>query len=309
MRITLTVFVSLLILSCQGTLPVQSDGLPGEVREFTTSIQDQKRKARIYVPAGYEKKLPVIVLLHGSGSDGASVEIQSGLSGAAQKKGFIAVYPDALPLDPTRPAGATNPRVWSDGSGRGFAGEHPQNDIEFLKKLINSMKKESNVDSNQIHLVGFSNGGSMSFRLAREIPEYFGRIAIVAGVSWIESTSRPSRDLLYITGRQDPVIPPNRKIEQLPNGNVDRSTSVSSTLLQWIDRCPSTDYGPGLPPDLRHRSVMFNCTDYRVQYLELPRTGHVWPGGADDPTAELDATSYIVRFLLDRKAQAHLLDR
>ncbi|MCB1139838.1 MAG: hypothetical protein KDK23_13830, partial [Leptospiraceae bacterium] len=83
MRITLTFFVSVLILSCQGTLPVQTEGLPGEVREFTTSIHDHKRKARIYVPAGYEKRLPVIVLLHGSGSDGISVEFQSGLSKAA----------------------------------------------------------------------------------------------------------------------------------------------------------------------------------------------------------------------------------
>lgn len=297
------------LLSCKGATPV-SNGLPGSIRQYTVTIEGQKRSARIYVPAGYEESsLPVILLLHGSGSDGPSVENQSGMSRAAQRKGFIVVYPDALPLDPSRPPGPENPRVWADGTGRGYSGRNPQNDILFIQALHRHLKKELNIDASRFHLAGFSNGGSMSFRLATEMPELFGRLAVVAGVSWTEEKATKRPDLLYITGKQDTVIPPNRKIGQLPHATTDRTTSVSQTLLQWMDDCSARrSTGPYLPMEIRHRSTMFRCSNHSVQYLELPMTGHVWPGGADDPVGELNATAYIVGFLLDRQRQAHLLD-
>lgn len=278
-------------------------GLPGEIQEFSIKIDGVKRTARIYVPAGFQnRKLPVVFVLHGSGSDGQSVAIQSGMSEAAQQRGFVAVYPDALPLDLELKVSAENPRVWADGSGRGYAGMHPQNDLEFIRALLSYIQRKLPVDSKENHIVGFSNGGSMTFRLAREMPELFNRVAVVAGVSWIQPSDWKRQDLLYITGRQDPVIPPNRTIERLPHSTIERSTSVSLTLLQWIEQCDSGKQTMrNLPRELQNKSQVFRCSNHSVQYLELPRTGHVWPGGSDDPVSELNATNYIVRFLLDRR--------
>ena len=309
-RFFVAAFLVSVLISCHAAPSVNRSGLPGDMEELSLSIQDMKRTARIYVPAGYNKqKLPVIVLLHGSGSDGYSVARQSGMSLAAQQRGFIVVYPDALPLDPQKPASAQNPRVWADGTGRGFAGENPENDVIFIRGLLNRIFEDLPADPDQVHIAGFSNGGSMTFRLARELPELFRRIAVVAGVSWLEHMEGDKQDLLYITARQDSVIPPNKEISKLPHSTVDRSTSVSRTLMQWMDQCRSSRDASVLylPRELQKRTQHFDCNDRVVQYLELPRTAHVWPGGQDDPVGELNATTYIVRFLLDGKRQSHAL--
>lgn len=293
---------SLFLSACRAAPSVHPE-LPGEAQEFSIKIDDMRRTARLYIPSGFQsRKLPVIIVLHGSGSDGHSVAIQSGMSKAAQQRGFIAVYPDAMPLNPTQKAGPENPRVWSDGTGRGYAGEHPENDTQFIRALVDHLKRKLPVDETEIHITGFSNGGSMTFRLAREMPDLFSRVAVVAGVSWMQPMEWKRQDLLYITGRQDPVIPPNRTIRDLPYSTTERSTSVSQTLLQWMSQCHSgPSRRPDLPPELQRKSQNFRCETHSVQYLELPRTGHVWPGGTDDPVSELNATTYIVRFLLDRR--------
>ncbi|HBS06753.1 MAG TPA: hypothetical protein DEA96_17420, partial [Leptospiraceae bacterium] len=229
----LITMLGFLFSACRAAPSIQPE-LPGEIQDYSVKIDDIRRTARIYVPSGFQsRKLPVIIVMHGSGSDGQSVAIQSGMSKAAQQRGFIAVYPDAMPLNPTQRADAENPRVWSDGTGRGYAGEHPENDLQFIRSLIQHVMEKLPVDEKEIHIAGFSNGGSMTFRLAREMPDLFSRVAVVAGVSWLEPSDWKRQDLLYITGRQDPVIPPNRTIRDLPYSTISRSTSVSQTLLQW----------------------------------------------------------------------------
>jgi polyhydroxybutyrate depolymerase len=290
----------LLAVGCQGIEPVQTD-LPGEASILTVRVDGVKRTARFYEPAGYQNRpLPIIFVLHGSGSDSHAVAVHSRMSEAAQSRGFVVVYPDALPLDPTRQPGPENPRVWSDGSGRGFAGKNPENDIRFLSELMQRFRG-ARYDTSNIHIVGFSNGGSMSFRVARELPHKVRRVAVISGVSWLDDIDWPRQDLLYITGGQDYVIPPDRPIRNLPFATIDRSTSVNQTLMQWMDRCRSDVASTriALPRTLHSRSQSFQCSSHSVQYIELPRTGHVWPGGPDDTVAELDATNYVVRFLLE----------
>ena len=303
-RLLLIIPLLLAGLYCAQTAPARNE-LPGDTKELSIKIDGLKRTARVYVPAGYDDHaLPVILLLHGSGSDGRSVAWQSRMSEAAQNRGFVAIYPDALPLDPEQPASSNNPRVWADGSGRGYSGSHPENDVKFMSQLVALVAREVTIDRSQVHIAGFSNGGSMTFRLATELPGLFHRVAVIAGVSWVHPATWKKQDLLYITGKKDYIIPPDRNIASLPHAPIQLQTSVNQTLLQWMDQCKAVKDQSGhyIPGDLAGRFKQFQCQNHSIEYLELPRTGHVWPGGQEDPVAELDATAVVVRFLLDRKS-------
>src|SRR6185295_11490228 len=89
----------------------------------------------------------------------------TGFSQLADEQGFIAVYPDGFR------------RRWNDGRSSGPS----QDDVGFIRSLLDSLKTEFAIDPRRIYATGISNGAMLSYRLACDLPGVFAAIAPVAG--------------------------------------------------------------------------------------------------------------------------------
>ena len=178
---------------------------------ITIRVGELDRHYTVHVPPGYNGKtsVPVVIMLHGGGGTGKAAATETGWGAKADKAGFLAVFPDAMPPDPTKPSRFRgNPQLWNDGSDRFYPGQKAPDDIGFVNAMLDEMIARFAVDQRQIFVTGFSNGASMSFRIGAELSNRIAAIAPVAGALWLEPLrlERPV-SMIYITGTADPLNP------------------------------------------------------------------------------------------------------
>jgi len=84
-------------------------------------------------------------------------------------------------------------------------------DVHFIEEIINSTKKQFNIDDERIYVVGIATGGFMASRLACEKPEWFKGIVSFAGGTFKDSVRcRPKTgetSTLFIHGTDDHTVP------------------------------------------------------------------------------------------------------
>ena len=242
----------------------------------------------LHLPPQAEKgqALPLVLVLHGAGGDGARYLTKNHWQSKADEAGFIALAPDGQPPRPDAKANFfTNPRLWNSGD---ILKRNPRariDDVAFFKALLERVCKQAPVDSKRIYVTGHSNGAGMTFRLVAEMSEIFAAAAPVAGHAWLDENAPPAKSpmpALFIIGTKDPLIPLLGGERQLTWG---KSTvpPVDTTLKKWAQTlgCPfepkilsdegglkTVEYGPGS-----------EGVALRVVYIE--GQGHGWPGGQE----------------------------
>ncbi len=245
------------------------------------------RTFRIYVPSQYDrsKPLPVVLVLHGGGGTGDGMEklTLGGLNCLADREGFIPVYPDGVD------------RHWNDGRGVQTYRAQRDNvdDVGFVSALIDHLARTLSIDQRRVYVTGISNGGLMSFRLARELTTRIAAIAPVAismseQIAAMRAPSRPI-SVLMIPGTRDPLVPWDGGAIGFARGQeVGRVLSVSETVKYWAghNQCPSPptvsmepDRDPKDGTRVR-REAYSPCRDStEVTLLAVEGGGHTWPGG------------------------------
>ncbi|QEH37543.1 Alpha/beta hydrolase family protein [Aquisphaera giovannonii] len=253
------------------------------------------------------RPLPVVLVLHGSGGDGASMLERCRWLRKADEAGFLAVAPDSLPLDPGRGADfLTNPRMWNAGQLDPGTPRAKVDDVAFFRALLDELPRLYRIDESRIYVTGHSNGAGMTFRLATELSDRIAAIAAVGSICWVKNPRiRNPMPTFFLTGMSDPLVPVRGGISVLPWGK--RTTPpVSDTLDAWARAlgCPSRprvtehrdtgmyfEYGPG-----RGGSLL-------AAHL-IDGQGHNWPGGRSivpgflgPDNRRVDATDMIWEFL------------
>ena len=132
---------------CEGS-PVE----PGQTSE-TIESQGTERTYRQFIPSGYDggTPTPLVLNIHGLGSNGDQQATFTGMEELAEDEGFIAVHPHgegALPL-------------WNYVSA-----DRATNDVGFISELVDALGERLCVDSSRVYATGISNGGLMSSTLA-----------------------------------------------------------------------------------------------------------------------------------------------
>jgi polyhydroxybutyrate depolymerase len=246
-----------------------------------------ERTYRLYVPPPADRAgpMPVVLVLHGGGGTGAGMETltRGGLNRLADRDGFVAVYPDGVE------------RHWNDGRGVQSYRAHRENidDVGFISALIAHLGRRVNVDRGRVYATGISNGGLMSFRLARELTSEIAAIAPVAismseQIAAMRAPSRPI-SVLMIPGTQDPLVPWNGgEIGFAGGAKVGKALSVADAIRYWAghNQCPSPpavvmepDRDPQDGTRVR-RETYGPCRDgTEVVLLAVEGGGHTWPGG------------------------------
>jgi polyhydroxybutyrate depolymerase len=243
-----------------------------------------QRTFQIHVPITLKDKtpLPLVIALHGGGGNGEKMERLSGLSGQADKDGFMVVYPDALD------------KHWNDGRGlRKYRSQRENiDDVGFISKLIDTLAQDYPIDPKRVYVTGASNGAMMAYRLACELTDKIAAIAPVIGAMG-ENTAKtcsPTEPLavLIIGGTADPLVPWEGGDIRFFRQRFGKVISFEDTLTFWVSHngCSAPadiSWLPDMDPNDGTRvkkTVYGQCLQGAEMALyEIQGGGHTWPSG------------------------------
>jgi len=263
--------------------------------EATDSTRPVAAVAGVHTPPGYDsaRQYPLIVLLHGFGSNAATVESYFGIEPLSAQYGFLYVVPSGTPdIDGHQFWNAT------DACCDMFGAETDHS--AALLELVHQVQAEYSVDPKRIYFVGHSNGGFMSYRMACDHADTVAAIVSLAGASWGDPAKcTPSQPVSVLqihgtadntifydggefSGRQHPAVHTTMELWARYNGCADTATVTASAL----------DLDSGLP----------DAETSITQYSGCPADGAVelWSieGGGHGPTLSASFTPSLIEFLL-----------
>ncbi|MGH9075086.1 MAG: alpha/beta hydrolase family esterase [Acidimicrobiales bacterium] len=146
---------------------------------------------------GPSPEAPLLMVLHGTGTNGKGMAAFTGLARRGPAAGFATVFPDGLG------------EVWD--RGRPLVGRESISDTDFLQALVGRLVSEGVARAGALWLAGMSNGAFFVEYLARRGLLCVRGIALVAGAATRGSQAGgpPSQAaaVLMFQGSADPVVP------------------------------------------------------------------------------------------------------
>ena len=183
---------------------VLSQGLQNTNAYDTEQVATDRGNVPLYLPSDSkaDAPLPLIVSLHGFTGSGSQHENYFRLRNEIDEQQFMLCVPDGS-------VNIAGDRFWNATDYCcDFAGERPD-DSGYLRGLIETIIADYQVDVSSIHVVGHSNGGFMSYRMACDHSDLVSSIASLAGATFADTNScTPSEPVhaLQIHGTNDDVI-------------------------------------------------------------------------------------------------------
>lgn len=228
------------------------------------------REYRLYVPASYSgAPVPLILNLHGYGSDMSQQEVYGDFRAIADTAGFIVVHPNGT-FD------TSFKRYWN------AYGLSTVDDLGFLSALIDTISSSYSIDPNRIYSTGLSNGGIMSYYLACNLSSRITAIAPVAGTMTPQMkaacTPQHPTPVMHIHGTADAVVP-------YAGSSVFMHIDSVISYWRWVN---SSDISPVIT-NVPNSNTSDGCTATRydhnngsagtsVSLYKITNGGHTWPG-------------------------------
>jgi polyhydroxybutyrate depolymerase len=245
----------LILLACSGCASFRSPEAltPPTTAPGTTEhsvrigVSEELRTYLLHVPpnqprqSGAAPRLPLIILLHGSGADGNEIREESRMDSLADANRFIAAYPNAS----TTILGKHH-SDWNAGNCCGSAASEDVDDIGFLRGIIHDLSERLPVDTTRIYIAGFSDGGRMTYRAACEMANQIAAIGVVSG------------------SLQDPECHPAVPVSLVAlHGTADTQVPYTDSLdsMTWPLTIPAAK---DTPPSLRFWASEAGCQGYTV---------------------------------------------
>ena len=269
--------------------------------------QQVTRKFYYYIPSTYTEgeRLPLMLSLHGSGSN-ATMQLNEGRwTEYAEQEGFIVVAPEstAIHLDGKISSEGKLPYEIgrSDASFLRWAAVPTDpcaqlgvDDVGYLCDLIDLFVDGGYADAARVYSSGLSHGAFMSLRLALEMPEKLAGIGVVAGLLYadFDRVQLPETvKVVLIHGTADTIVPfGGMKYDSDGDGTADYLWAYSSDeTADWfrmqygMEGEPAVSPLPDADPEdgttiTRRAYADKNGTELVVQYV-VDGGGHTWPGG------------------------------
>jgi polyhydroxybutyrate depolymerase len=242
-------------------------------------VNGVRRTYYLHVPAGLPSGAPLVITLHGDGSDGRKTIDDLGWRTQADLSGFVVAGPDGSRADPGGKPDRHNRRGWNSG----VPGEPPSigrsDDVGFIVAMIDDIARIAGIDRRRVYVAGFSSGGHMANRLGQEIAERLAAISTSASrMALFPRHPSLGVPVLFSAGDQDPVTPVEGSRTELANGRVFVRPAQRTLVDQWrlLDGCPA---GHAIAAAASVQiEVSGPCRDgSEVRYILMHGVAHRWP--------------------------------
>jgi polyhydroxybutyrate depolymerase len=241
--------------------PIGDDD-PGDVEQTFTS-GGAERIYRLGVPADYDPEVavPLIVNLHGSGSDAIQASLYADLPRRAAERGMITVAPQSV-------AGQ-----W-ELSGEGV-------DADFIIGLVDDLEARYCIDRNREHVIGMSLGAWKAAVTACSFDGRFASAALVT-VEVFPGDCDPPLPVVAFHGTADPVVAYGEG-----GGTVDDADTPNAGLpgtltniAAWAESggCDAEPEITTIEDDVEVRSYAGCDLGVDVALYTIEGGGHTWPG-------------------------------
>jgi polyhydroxybutyrate depolymerase len=243
----------------------------------TANIDGLQRSWLVHLPPAYKagEPMPLLIVYHGRGSSAARMEDKFGLDAAADKAGFIAVYPQGVD------------RSWAAGIGTD-ADKDGVDDVAFTAALLDKLEAEYSIDQRHVVLAGFSNGAHMVQLLGCRLADRISAIVPVSGTlaSGLSPGCKPARPVTVIEfhGSADPIDPygggpvgyhATGDAQPVDQGIEDWAQRDGCQVRSSVKQVPSD----GDPMTAIQRDYLGCPVGTMVRLYRIEGAGHVWPGG------------------------------
>jgi polyhydroxybutyrate depolymerase len=239
-----------------------------------------------------------VILLHGYGITGAMQEDFFHLGRLADDRGFLLAYPDGT-ID------ADGKHFWNATDACCGFGRSTVDDSAYLATVIARIEAEHRVDPARIYLVGFSNGGFMSYRMACDHADLIAAVVSISGATFLDTAScNPTEpvSVVEIHGTLDEAI--------AYEGGTFRDRphpGAVETVADWA-AANGCSGAPTTAPTTRDLNRQIAGDEAVVtQYEGCPPDGaaELWtiPGGTHIPELSSTFTAQVIDFLLAHPKQ------
>ena len=234
-------------------------------------FEGAKRKYILYLPAAYHARpsqsFPLVFNFHGGGMTGAEQMLYTRMNEAAEKHGFIVVYPAGINQD------------WNVGFDMAY--RKGTNDTGFVKALLDNLKSAYRIEDKAVYATGLSRGGFFCHRLAAEMPEAFAAVASVGGPlpdSVRYYHRNPGKvSVMQVHGTADQVV--------AYGGKTAGYASATATFHYWVTHSGLSGQRETkrlINPHKRDSTSVSIREVYdktiSVSLVSIENGGHTWPG-------------------------------
>ncbi|MEV0416239.1 PHB depolymerase family esterase [Streptomyces sp. NPDC050448] len=281
------------------TAGVSASPAAADSRERLT-VDGGTREYLLHRPAaGGGGPRPLLIAFHGRGADAEHLRKQSGLDRAAEARGMLLVYPEALG------------KAWGAGTAPTGQRPDPDTDVRFTEALVAELVRTGRADPHRVYVAGFSNGGSMALRMAAQRPDLVAGAASVSGeLPTGAAAVKPSGavPVLIVYGAEDPVRPLAGLPSPGPAGPGEEPLTPTMSARAGAEAFAAAA-GAGDPveegrPGYDSVTWQPGSAGATVRLLVVHGAGHTWPGSTVAPPAgfgsvstALDASSTLLDFL------------
>lgn len=252
------------------------------------------RYYNLYIPKHYiiGSSRPLIIHLHGYGSNGTIEQVYTNYMPIADTAGFLIVYPQGL-------VDANQHQYWNAG----IPGiPKTPDDVAFISELIDSLHVRYTINRSDVYASGLSNGGYMCYQLAWKLSNKIAAIASVSGsmapLEFVKCKPVGAVPVMEIHGTADNVVPYHASL-----GTTDIDTLLNFWIindgcipLPGITNLPDTDPTDGSTVIRYEWSAELRNTACEL-YKIVGGTHVDWPGGAGNGNnMDFNASSAIWQF-------------
>ncbi|AQA17845.1 hypothetical protein BST95_05940 [Halioglobus japonicus] len=220
---------------------IEPPPLPGEVVAGAIDHSGLQRQWQAFVPETAGANAPLVIVLHGSLSDGnvARASTFYSFDVVAAREGFVVAYPDGID------------QHWNDCRANASYAANQLNidDVGFVRALVSELAERLGIDRNRVFVAGFSNGGQMAYRLAMEAPDLIAAAApMVANMPAPGNNACEMADvavpMLIVNGTADSINPYEGGVVNL-FGDTSRGEvlSAEASARYWADLAGYTTEG------------------------------------------------------------------
>lgn len=258
------------------------------------------RDYQLYVPSGGSGRLPLVIALHGGGGNGVQLAKSAGLIDKAASEGFIL----ALPEGSSR---FGKLQTWNAGGCCAYAMRKKVDDIGFIRSMIDELERTQPVDPKRVYVVGMSNGGMMTERVAIELGDRIAGAAVFVGALFgNEPKPVASVPMLIVNAEKDEQVPvaggtSTTGIVRRAQGMPYKPSRYAATFWAAANRCTTSPTKTETADYVRARWT--GCASGAdVDFYIMKGAEHGWPGrglgrpGVTRNTGKIDGTALMWDF-------------